>query len=158
MKGIVVAVSLSEKKGTRKHQVHQADLVEEWGLKGDAHAGKWHRQVSLLSTSSLEKARSWGSNVGFGDFAENLAVSGVDVFKLPLGTRLQVGGEALLEITQIGKKCHVGCEISRLVGRCIMPLEGVFARVVKGGLVKAGDEIRPVEADQNEPPKIKVEL
>ena len=147
MKGIVVAVSVSEKKGTRKHQVDQARLIEDWGLEGDAHAGKWHRQVSLLSTSSFDKARSWGLRVGYGDFAENLAVSGFDIAKLPVGTRLLVGDAIILEMTQIGKKCHVGCEISKLVGRCVMPLEGVFARVVRGGLVRTGDEIEFLEME-----------
>jgi MOSC domain-containing protein YiiM len=141
LKGTVLAVSLSERKGTRKRQVDQGRLVEDWGFEGDAHAGKWHRQVSLLSTNSFEKARGWGLQVGYGDFAENLAVSGFEVAKLPVGTRLQVGTEAVLEITQIGKKCHVGCEISKLVGRCVMPLEGVFTRVVRGGLVRTEDEI-----------------
>jgi len=132
--GQIVAVCLSEKKGTRKKNVGQAELKERHGLVGDAHAGPWHRQVSLLAEESINKAR--------GDFAENLTTKGIDLVHLPIGTRLLVGNDVLLEVTQIGKVCHTRCAIYRLVGDCIMPREGIFARVIRGGSVKVGDTIR----------------
>lgn len=140
--GQIVAVCLSEKKGTRKKNVGQAELKEGHGLVGDAHAGPWHRQVSLLAEESINKAREAGLDVGPGDFAENLTTKGIDLVHLPVGTRLLVGNDALLEVTQIGKVCHTRCAIYRLVGDCIMPREGIFARVICGGSVKVGDTIR----------------
>lgn len=142
MKGKVEAVCLSEKKGTRKKNVGQARLIENFGMENDAHAGNWHRQVSFLASESIEKAKQkWGLKVSFGDFAENIATSGVDLLALQIGDRLKIG-EVMLEITQKGKKCHVGCEIMKLTGRCIFPLEGIFGRVLKGGTIRTGQEIR----------------
>jgi MOSC domain-containing protein YiiM len=118
-------------------------LEEEFGLAGDAHADCCtHRQVSLLAIESINKMRGAGFDVGPGDFAENLTTEGVDLASLPVGTRLSIGQDAVLEVTQIGKECHTGCAIFRQVGKCIMPKEGVFARVIRGGVVKAGDELR----------------
>ena len=141
MKGRVLAVCTSEKTGEKKKDIGEGMLIADHGLEGDAHAGPWHRQVSLLSLSSIDKMRKMGLEIDFGDFAENLAVEGLDVGLLPVGTRLRVGPEAELEITQIGKECHTGCAIRRQVGDCVMPREGVFARVLQGGPVKVGDLI-----------------
>ncbi len=143
--GILHAVSVSDRKGVVKHNVPAAVLKVEHGLEGDAHAGTC-RQVSLLSLASINKMIALGAAVSPGDFAENLTVDGLEVMTLPVGTRLQVGESALLEITQIGKACHKGCAIREQVGDCVMPREGVFARVLKGGPVKPGDrvEVLPV--------------
>jgi molybdenum cofactor synthesis domain-containing protein len=133
---------VSETKGVSKRDVGRARLVEGHGLEGDAHAGPWHRQVSLLGEESIERMRAKGVEVAPGSFAENITTRGVDLCHLPLGTRLDVGSEVVLEITQIGKECHTGCAVFRQVGECVMPREGVFARVVRGGWVARGDEIR----------------
>ena len=139
----VIAVCTSEKKGTTKKPVPEIVLKEEFGVVGDAHAdGTTHRQVSLLATESIDKMRAKGFELNPGDFAENITTRGVELTSLPIGTRLQVGQEAVLEMTQIGKECHAACEIRRLVGDCIMPREGIFARVIHGGRVKAGDTIK----------------
>lgn len=138
--GELVAVCLSEKKGQKKHPVPEAELRVDHGLLGDAHAGKWHRQVSLLDTASIAKMVALGLQVGPGDFAENLTTSGLELFSLPIGTKLRVG-EAILEITQIGKICHDRCAIYQAVGDCVMPKEGVFARVLAAGTVRPGDSI-----------------
>lgn len=138
----VIAVCRSDVKGVRKEPIAEGVMKEGYGLEGDAHAsGEWHRQVSLLAIESIEKMRGLGLNVGPGDFAENLTTQGIDLLSLPVGTQLAVGEEVILEISQIGKECHVGCAVFQQVGKCIMPKEGVFARVIKGGKVKAGDEI-----------------
>lgn len=143
----IVAVSRSEQRRTRKRQIAEGTLVENWGLEGDAHAGAWHRQVSLLADESYEKARSlWSLDLSHGDFAENLATRGIDLKSLPIGTRLRIGSEALLEVTQIGKKCHSGCEIMQQTGRCVFPEEGIFGRVVRAGRVRPGDAIRILPA------------
>ncbi len=142
----IVAVCLSEGKGTVKTPVPEGELVVGHGLRGDAHAGPWHRQVSLLSTSSIAKMQALGLDVGEGSFAENLTVEGMDVYLLPIGTHVRAGSEALLEVTQIGKECHAGCAIFQAVGKCVMPHEGVFARVLKGGRVAPGDELVIVES------------
>ncbi|MBN1460450.1 MAG: MOSC domain-containing protein [Armatimonadetes bacterium] len=139
-KGSVVAVCISEKSGTRKTPIPIGVLREDFGLEGDSHAGSG-RQVSLLADESVEKMRNTQLTLRPGDFAENLTTSGITVHMLPVGTRLRIGSTAVLEVTQIGKKCHVDCEIMKLAGTCIMPREGIFARVVHGGEVKAGDEI-----------------
>ena len=133
-----MAVCVSPRRGTEKQPVPSARLVRDWGLEGDAHAGKWHRQVSLLSYEKIQEFRARGAEVDFGAFGENLAVSGIDFRSLPIGTRL-LCGEAVLEVTQIGKECHSGCAIYRKMGECIMPREGVFARVLRGGTVSVGD-------------------
>ena len=141
MAGTVLSVNISEKKGTPKKQIDPGVLIENFGLEGDAHAGKWHRQVSLLAKESIEKAKNGPTNgLCHGVFAENITTVGIELYTLPVGTRLQVG-ECVLEISQIGKECHEGCAISKLVGQCVMPREGVFAIVVKGGKVFAGDGI-----------------
>lgn len=141
--GRIIAVCRSTKKGTRKQEISEGVLKEGFGLVGDAHANSTsHRQVSLLSAESIEKMRQLGLEVSPGDFAENLTTEGIDLLSLPIGTRLRVGNEVLLEITQIGKECHTGCAIFQQVGRCIMPEEGIFAKVLRGGKVKKGDEIR----------------
>jgi MOSC domain-containing protein YiiM len=138
----VIAVCTSETKGVRKQDVKKGTLKEEYGLLGDAHADSgWHRQVSLLAKESIEKMRNMGYDVGPGDFAENLTCEGIELYTLPIGTRLTVGDEVLLEVSQIGKECHAGCAIFKLTGKCIMPKEGVFARVIKGGPIKTGDTI-----------------
>jgi MOSC domain-containing protein YiiM len=138
----VIAVCTSEKKGTVKKPVPEITLQKEFGVAGDAHADcSTHRQVSLLAEESIDKMRDKGFDLNPGDFAENITTRGIALTTLPVGTRFRVGSEALLEMTQIGKECHAACEIRRLVGDCIMPREGVFARVIRGGHVKAGDTI-----------------
>lgn len=138
----VIAVCKSDRKGTGKQNVREGILKEEFGLIGDAHADCCtHRQVSLLAIESIEKMRNLGLDVNPGDFAENLTTEGIDLVSLPVGTRISVGDQVVLEITQIGKECHTGCAIYHQVGKCIMPEEGVFARVIQGGRVRAGDRI-----------------
>ena len=126
--GNVIAVCVSREKGTQKENVGTAAFLEDWGIQGDAHAGKWHRQVSLLSHEKIEAFRARGATVADGAFGENLVVSGIDFRSLPLGTRFQCN-DVVLELTQIGKECHNGCAIYQTMGECIMPREGVFARV-----------------------------
>ena len=142
----VIAVCISDKKGEPKRNVGSARLIKDFGVEGDAHAGPWHRQVSLLAIESINKMVGKGLRVGIGDFAENLTTEGIDLVHLPIGTRLKVG-EALLEITQIGKTCHTKCAIFQKAGDCIMPREGIFAKVLEGGMVSAGDSIEVVEND-----------
>lgn len=138
--GRVMAVCISEMRGTRKRNVGRAVLVKDWGIEGDSHAGGWHRAVSLLSHEKIEAFRAKGMpQIEYGDFAENIVVSGVDFARLPVGTRFRCG-QAVLRMTQIGKECHSDCEIRRLSGDCIMPREGVFAVVERGGEIAAGDE------------------
>jgi MOSC domain-containing protein YiiM len=139
----IIAVCKSKKKGTRKEDVKEGLLEKEFGLIGDAHADCCtHRQVSLLAVESIDKMRALGLEVNAGDFAENLTTEGVDLVSLPVGTRMSVGKQVLLEVTQIGKECHTKCAIYKQVGKCIMPEEGVFARVIKGGPVSVGDQIK----------------
>ena len=138
--GIIRAICTSEKKGTQKKEVSSAKLVENHGIEGDAHAGTWHRQVSLLGLAQIEEFRSRGAKVEFGAFGENLVVEGYHFRELPVGTRFQAG-EAILEMTQIGKECHSHCAIYHAMGDCIMPREGVFARVLRGGVIRTGDEL-----------------
>jgi MOSC domain-containing protein YiiM len=138
----VIAVCTSEETGTRKAVVDEVMLREEFGIVGDAHAsGSWHRQVSLLAIESIDKMRRQGYEVNPGDFAENLTTEGIELFTLPIGTRLNVGDEVALEVTQIGKECHTGCAIFQQLGKCVMPKEGIFARVIRGGHVRADNEI-----------------
>ncbi len=136
--GIIRAICISEAKGTQKHEVDEIRLFPDWGMEGDAHAGRWHRQVSLLSFEKIEEFRERGARVDFGAFGENLVVEGIDFRSLPVGTRL-ASGEVVLEMTQIGKECHSHCAIYEQVGDCIMPREGVFARVLIGGTLRRGD-------------------
>jgi MOSC domain-containing protein YiiM len=139
----VIAVCTSENKGTRKTPVPEIFIREDYGVEGDAHAdGTNHRQVSLLALESIEKMRERGLDLQPGDFAENITTQGIDLASLPTGTRIMPGDEAVLELTQIGKECHAACAIRKQIGDCIMPREGVFARVIRGGRVKAGDAIR----------------
>ncbi len=143
----IIAVCRSKEKGTKKAIVAEGILREDYGLISDAHADCCtHRQVSLLAVESIEKMRSLGFDVGPGDFAENLTSEGIDLVFLPIGTHMSIGKEIVLEITQIGKECHTGCAIFHQIGKCIMPKEGVFAKVIRGGLVRAGDQIR-IEKD-----------
>ncbi|MDX2445940.1 MAG: MOSC domain-containing protein [Desulfobacterales bacterium] len=138
----IVSIAISKKKGTPKVQVRKASLLEDHGLKGDAHAGPWHRQVSFLAAESIEKARKKGLDVGFGDFAENIATSGIDWLDIPIGTRVTLGDSALVEITQKGKECHKKCAIYYMAGDCIMPREGIFGRVIQGGEIRCGAPVR----------------
>ena len=137
----VIAICTSEKKGTAKHMVQEATLIENYGIEGDAHAGKWHRQVSLLALEKIEDFNNKGANVDFGAFGENLVISGIKLNELPVGQKIQIG-EVELEVTQIGKECHTRCAIYYRVGQCIMPKNGIFTRVLKGGKVKVNDECR----------------
>lgn len=136
----VLAVCISEKKGTVKHPVDEIRLKKEHGIIGDAHAGNWHRQVSLLSDESVAKMREKFPDIPVGAFAENILTEGLVLYELPVGTKLKVG-ETLLEVTQIGKECHADCAIRQQVGDCVMPREGIFAIVLEEGTVKAGDEV-----------------
>jgi len=139
----IIAVCKSEKKGTKKEAIAGGVLKEDYGLIGDAHADCCtHRQVSLLAIENINKMRGLGFKVGPGDFAENLTSEGIDWLSLPVGTRISIGEEVVIEISQIGKECHTGCAIYRQIGKCIMPKEGVFAKVIRGGFVRAGDPIR----------------
>ena len=140
--GRIVAVSISSRKGMKKSNLPECDLLEDQGLDGDAHAGDWHRQVSLLAMESINKIQQKGLEVSPGDFAENITTSGLNIWELPMGTQLAVGSEALLEVTQIGKECHDRCAIYHQVGDCVMPREGVFTRVLRGGTIRPGDEVR----------------
>ncbi len=149
-KGKVLAVCTSAQKGTQKKPVDAITLKPDWGIKGDAHAGHWHRQVSLLAYEKIEEFRKRGADVAFGAFGENIVCEGFDLRTLPVGTRFQIG-DCLLELSQIGKACHSHCEIYKVVGDCIMPREGVFTIVLKGGVVKPGDEITLIEADPERP-------
>jgi len=140
-RGKVLAVNISEEKGTKKTNIQSCALLRDFGLKGDAHAGPWHRQVSLLANESIDKMKAMGLKVGYGDFAENITTEGVDLVHLPIGTTIRVGDSVLLRVTQIGKECHERCAIYYQVGDCVMPKEGIFAEVLSEGEVKAGDEI-----------------
>ena len=145
MKGKIIAVCISDTKGVRKAPCPSGSFLENYGMANDAHAEKGiKRQVSLLSVGSIEKMKAMGLEVGPGDFAENLTVEGLELHTLIPGTRLTVGSEVILEISQIGKACHTGCAIFKEVGKCIMPKEGVFATVVKGGDIRTGDDVEVV--------------
>lgn len=141
---VVTAVCISDKKGIQKHQVPEVTLKKGFGIVDDAHAGDWHRQVSLLGEESVDKLRQHFSQLPAGAFAENILTRGLVLYELPVGTKLRVG-EALLEVTQIGKECHHGCAIRQKTGDCVMPREGIFAAVLEEGTVKAGDEIEIVQ-------------
>lgn len=139
--GTVIAVCTSPAKGTQKTDVKEAVFIENFGIEGDAHAGKWHRQVSLLSYDKIQEFRRKGARIDHGAFGENLVVDGIDFRTLPVGTILNCG-DVVLEVTQIGKECHHGCRIFQEMGECIMPREGIFARVIHGGVIKAGDQMQ----------------
>ena len=142
----IVSIAVSRKKGTRKTLVDRAKVIENHGLEGDAHAGPWHRQISLLASESIQLAKDMGLTVDFGDFAENVATEGIDWKTLPLGTQVKLGSDVIVEISQIGKTCHKPCAIYYQAGDCIMPREGVFARVIRGGEITCGDPVTFVEA------------
>ena len=145
----IIAVCKSKKKGTKKEAIAEGILKKGYGLIGDAHADSGtHRQVSLLATESIDKMQQLGFEVGPGDFAENLTTEGIDLVPLPVGIYVSIGEEVILEITQIGKDCHTRCAIYRQIGKCIMPQEGVFAKVIKGGLVKSGDAISVLKEER----------
>ena len=142
--GVIKGICISEKRGTAKHEIEEAILAKDWGIQGDAHAGHWHRQVSLLSYEKIEEFRKKGADIELGAFGENLIVSGYDFRNLAVGTRFQCG-EAVLEMTQIGKECHSHCEIYKRMGEYIMPREGVFAIVLHGGTIRKGDLLERIE-------------
>ncbi len=148
MKGEIVSINISDKKGVKKKGVDAALLVAGHGLEKDAHAGDWHRQVSLLASESIDKMRDKGLTLDAGDFAENITTRDIDLVSLPVGTRVRVGGEILLEISQIGKECHERCAIYYQAGDCVMPREGVFAKVLEGGLVKKGDSLEVLQSEE----------
>jgi len=139
----IISINISPKKGMRKKAVDSALLKDNFGIENDAHAsGKWHRQVSLLATESIKKMQDKGLDVGPGDFAENITTEGVDLPSLPVGTKMSVSDDIELEVSQIGKLCHNRCAIYEQAGDCVMPREGIFVKVIKGGTIKVGDEIR----------------
>jgi MOSC domain-containing protein YiiM len=139
-KGIVASISISAKKGEKKTPIEAATLSVDHGIDGDAHAGNWHRQVSLLAEESIDKMRAKGLDVGYGDFAENITTNGLVLYEIPIGTKVSIG-ECLVEVTQIGKECHDRCAIYKAAGDCVMPREGIFAQVLRGGDIRKGDEI-----------------
>ncbi|MCX7708347.1 MAG: MOSC domain-containing protein [Clostridia bacterium] len=137
----VTAINISEKKGVPKTPIQEGEFIVDFGLKGDAHGGNWHRQVSFLGQESIDKVTALGvKGLCTGKFAENITTEGIELYSLPIGTKLEVG-DVLFEVTQIGKECHRKCAIFHQVGDCVMPKEGIFARVIKGGMIRAGDEI-----------------
>lgn len=142
--GKVVAVCISENKGERKKNINTGELLENFGIQGDAHGGDWHRQVSLLAIESIDKMRGMGLNVNPGDFAENITTEGINLLELPIGKRLKLG-KSLVEVTQIGKECHTRCAIYYQAGDCVMPKEGIFVKVLQGGTVRVGDDIGVIE-------------
>ena len=139
----VISINISNKKGVRKKAVDEAVLKENYGIESDAHASeKWHRQISLLALESIEKMRSKGLNVGPGDFAENITTKGIPLVSLPIGTKITIGNDIEVEVSQIGKVCHTRCAIYTQAGDCVMPREGIFAKVLRGGTIKKGDKIK----------------
>ena len=143
--GIIQAICISEVRGVQKHAIPEADLTPEWGIVGDAHAGDWHRQISLLAQESIDIMTEMGIDGPTpGQFAENLTTEGICLYELPVGTRLQIG-ETIQEVTQIGKECHKGCAIQQKVGKCIMPTQGIFTKVIKEGTLHVGDPITVLE-------------
>lgn len=139
--GEILAVCISDKRGIQKRPVAEIECVKKFGIRGDAHGDDWHRQISLLADESAERMRSTGLAIGPGDFAENVLTRDIELKTLPIGTRLRVGRDVLLEVTQIGKECHHDCAIYQKAGDCVMPREGIFAIVIEEGRIKAGDSI-----------------
>lgn len=149
--GRVVSINISPKKGMRKKPIQEAEIITDTGIKGDAHASnKWHRQISLLAIESIKKMQEKGLNVNPGDFAENITTEGIDLLSLPIGSRMKIG-DVEAEVSQIGKECHTRCAIYYLAGDCVMPKEGIFVKVLKGGKIKKGDEI-VIELNYNKQP------
>ncbi len=145
MRGKVVSLNISDKKGIRKKPVNEVLLKADYGIEGDAHASsEWHRQVSLLALESIEKMRDMGLDVNPGDFAENITTEGLDLISLPLGTKINIGGAVVGEVSQIGKECHTRCAIYYQAGDCVMPKEGIFIKVIKGGRLRVGDPVEVV--------------
>jgi MOSC domain-containing protein YiiM len=142
--GKIIAVCTSQKKGMRKKNVGEGILKVGFGLVGDAHGGDWHRMISLLGVESIKKMTDKGVDVGPGDFAENLTTEGLELFTLPIGTKLKIGETSIGEVTQIGKECHTKCEIFKQLGECVMPKEGIFIRLLEGGVVRSGDSIEVI--------------
>jgi MOSC domain-containing protein YiiM len=142
MEGRILAVSISDKKGEKKRNIESANLVKNHGMENDAHAGDWHRQLSLLAIESIEKIRAKGIDVHPGEFAENLTTEGIRLWELPVGKKLRIGASILAEVTQIGKECHSHCAIFQQVGDCVMPREGIFVRILEGGQVSPGDGVK----------------
>jgi len=141
----VVAINISEKKGVPKTPIDEGEFIVDFGLKGDAHGGNWHRQVSLLGKESIDKVAALGiKGLCTGKFAENITTEGIELYSLPVGTKLKIG-EVVLEVTQIGKECHQKCAIFRKVGNCVMPKEGIFAKVLKSGVIRKGDDIEVIK-------------
>ena len=145
--GKITGICISEKRGVQKHFIEEANIIADWGIEGDAHGGKWHRQISLLSQEKVDAFKAKGADIHPGSFGENLIVEGFDFSAMPVGTRFVIG-DVVLEMTQIGKECHHGCQIFQKMGECIMPREGVFAKVLHGGKIKAGDEMIVLAADE----------
>lgn len=139
------SISISEKKGIKKTPVNEAKLIEGFGIEGDAHAGSWHRQISLLAEESITKMKEIGLDVTYGSFAENITTEGIELNRLPIGTLLKIGDECILSVSQIGKECHTRCAIYHQAGDCVMPKEGIFAYVLKGGTIKPGDLIEEID-------------
>lgn len=148
--GIIKAICISEKRGTAKQMIEEANLLPDWGIEGDAHAGKWHRQVSMLSYEIIEEFKSKGADVISGAFGENIIVEGYDLKNIPVGSRFKCN-DAILEVTQIGKECHTHCAIYQSVGDCIMPREGIFAKVISGGRIHLGDEMELLPFETGRP-------
>ncbi|MCF6150073.1 MAG: MOSC domain-containing protein [Candidatus Kuenenia sp.] len=143
--GKIVAVCISEKKGIQKRNIGKCKAIKHYGLEGDAHAGKWHRQLSLLASESAEVMRNKGLDIKDGDFGENIVTSGIELKSLPVGTTLKIGDKIIIKVTQIGKMCHDRCAIYYKAGDCIMPREGIFAEILNDGIIATGDEISIVE-------------
>ncbi len=144
-KGRIKAISISEKRGTQKSNVPEAELKTDFGIVGDAHAANWHRQVSLLAIESIDKMVAMGAKVSPGNFAENITTEGIELLELAVGSKIKLGKSVELEITQFGKKCHSRCEIFEQVGDCVMPREGIFVKVAEGGVIKVGDIIEVLD-------------
>ncbi|KPK01488.1 MAG: molybdenum cofactor sulfurase [Nitrospira bacterium SG8_35_4] len=146
----IISINISDKKGVRKKTIDSAVLRENYGMERDAHAsGEWHRQISLLAVESIKKMQEKGLNVGPGDFAENFTTEGIDLLSLPVGTKIAVGEDIEVEVSQIGKVCHTRCAIYHQAGDCVMPKEGIFAKVLQGGTVKKGDSIKVINSKQS---------
>jgi MOSC domain-containing protein YiiM len=149
----IVSVNVSQAKGEKKTPVPSARVTREHGIESDAHAGAWHRQISLLALESIRKMQAQGLEVGPGDFAENVTTEGIDLVSLPVGSRLHLGRRVRVEVTQIGKECHTRCAIYHQAGDCVMPKEGIFVRVLAAGEIRPGDTIRPADEKESDEPK-----
>ena len=152
MTGTIHSICISTQKGTKKKEVSSAEIITNWGIEHDAHAGSWHRQLSLLSVGSIEKMKEKGYRAQPGDFAENVTIEGIDFSQIRRGDKMIINDVIVLEITQIGKECHTGCEIQQITGDCIMPREGVFARVVQGGKIEKGHKVIRLSRAEDLPP------